>query len=308
MTRHIQPIRRILVATGLTEESVGAVRMAQWLAQTLDAQLHAVHVIAPMSPTQAEAMGSLGDQIETQGREALQRFLDAQGLTQTAQCHVVRGEPEDQIVATGLKTEADLIVIGRWGRGGKKHGALGSIADRVVRRYPLSVLIVEPNFRGPIKNIGVASACADDTNLELERGIELAAALGQDRDAMNHAYHVPAGYHLVSDYDEAVEKLAEVHERIARNQIAAARQAIAADVEVDLEVELGPPHRVLAELAQKTRLDLLITGAHSRTKSADLLLDHVAERIINNAVCNIWAEKNPTETHRLRDLFRHLLD
>lgn len=308
MTRHIQSIRRVLVATGLTEESVGAVRMAQWLAESIGAELHAVHVISPASASQAEAMPEVAGALEAQGREAQERYFEGQGLKAGAQCHVVVGDPQEEIVALGLRLEADLVVIGRWGRGGKKHGALGSIADRVVRRYPLSVLIVSPEFRGPIKNIGVASACADETNLELERGMDLAAALGQDRIAMILAYDVPAGYHLVSDYDEAVEKLGAVHERIARAQIAAAREATGADVEVDLEVELGAPHKVLAELAEKTRLDLLITGAHSRSKPAELLLDHVAERVINDAVCNIWAEKNPTETHRLRDLFRHLLD
>lgn len=308
MAKHVLPIKRVLVATGLTPESVGAVRMARWLADEIGAELHAVHVLVPVSGAHAEAMPGVGAQIEAEGRAALDRFFAEHGLKETAHCHVAVGDPEREIVSLGLSIEADLIVIGRWGRGGKKHGALGSIADRVVRRYPLSVLIVSPEFRGPIKNIGVASACADETNLELERAMELASAFEQDRVAMILAYDVPAGYHLVSDYDEAVEKLGEVHERIAREQIEAARTATGVSVEVDLTVELGAPHKVLSAFAEQTRLDLLITGAHSRTKTADLLLNHVAERIINNATCNIWAEKNPTETHRLRDLFRHLLD
>ena len=33
-----------------------------------------------------------------------------------------------------------------------------------------------------------------------------------------------------------------------------------------------------------------------------------AERIINNATCNIWAEKNPIESKKLLDLFKHLFD
>ncbi len=302
MRNNIQKIRRILVTTGLTEESVGAILMARQLAEELNAALHAVHVIAPVSGAHERAVPGLMEQVERTGREALEAFAKEQGLREFAELHVAVGNPEQEILSLGIHLEADLIVIGRWGKGGPKQGMLGSIAQRVVRRYPLSVLIVEPTYRGSIARIAVASACIDSQNLELERGLELATTLGHDRISMIMAYEVPCGYHLVSDYDEAEAKLREVHEGIARRQIESARANTGATVAVDVVVEVGRPAAVLSAFVEREGVELLVLGAHTRSRPAEIFLDHAAERIINQTNCSIWAEKNPMESHRLRDL------
>lgn len=308
MSKNIQTIKRVLVATGLTEESVGAVLMARWIADRIKAELHAVHVILPASVAQEAAIPGISEEVERTGREALEVFATSHGLRDFAQLHVAIGQAEHEILSLGLEIEADLIVIGRWGKGGPKRGVLGSVAERVVRRYPLSVLIVEPEFRGPVTRIAVASGCEDDTNLELERGLVLAKALGQDRISLIMAYEVPSGYHLVSDYDEAEAKLREVHERMARKQIQVACANSGSTVGVDLTIEVGRPAAVLSAFVEREGIELLVIGAHSRSRPAEVFLDHVAERIINQTKCNIWAEKNPMESQRLRDMLRHIFD
>jgi nucleotide-binding universal stress UspA family protein len=306
--KNIRSIKRILVATGLTQESVGAVLLARWLAESIGARLNAVHVIEPMSEAAASAVPGLAEKVESQGREELEKFALTHGLRDFAELHVAVGLPEHEILSLAAKVEADLIVMGRWGRGGMRPGLLGSNVDRVVRRFPLSVLVVEPEFRGAIEKIGLASACTDDKNLELERGMELASLFGQERISMIMAYEVPAGFHMVSDYEDAETKLAQVHEKIARGQIDKAQQRTGTAVEVDLRLEIGSPSKVLSAFAEAAGLDLLIIGAHSRSKPAELLLDHVAERVLGSATCNIWAEKNPIEEQNLRDVFKRLFD
>lgn len=306
--KHVKPIRRILVGTGLTPESVGAILTSKWLAEKLGAELHAVHVITPISAAAEEAIPGLTDKHAKQAEESLEKFASMYGIRDFAQLHVVRGQPDTEIIKLSTKLDSDLLVMGRYGRGGLKRGVLGSVADRVVRKNPTSVLIVQPEFRGPIERIGVASACADQLNLELERGLDLASRLDIAQIPMIMSYDVPAGYHMVSSYEEASAKLAAVHERIASDQVRRASVGIEPPVAVDIETRLGSPIEVLAKFAEDSELDVLVIGTHSRTAVAELILDNLSEQIVKRANCNIWAEKSVVETQTLRGFFKSLLD
>lgn len=305
---HLRPIRRILVGTGLTGESVGAVHLAHWLSQQLSAELHAVHVITPISATAERAIPGLAARHIAQAEEELEKFAAAHDIRGFAQLHVVKGQPDVEIIRLGMRLDTDLLVIGRYGRGGLKHGILGAVADRVVRKNPTSVLVVQPEFRGPIQKIGVASACEDNLNLELERGLELAARFGLDSVPMIQAYDVPAGYHMVSTYEQASAKLAEVHAKIAAEQVRQAGSRINSPPQVDIQTRLGKPIDVLPQFAEEAHLDLLVIGTHSRTHPAELVLDNLSEQIVKRANCNIWAEKSTIETQTLRGFFKTLLD
>ncbi|MCL4220257.1 MAG: universal stress protein [Phycisphaerales bacterium] len=304
----LRPIRRILVGTGLTVESVGAVLLAHWLSDQLSAELHAVHAISPISPAAEQAIPGLANTHIAQAEEELEKFVAAHNIRDFAQLHVIKGRPAVEIIRLGMKIDADLLVIGRYGRGGLKRGILGAVAERVVRKNPTSVLVVQPEFRGPIQKVGVASACEDNLNLELERGLELASRFGMPTITMIKAYEVPTGYHMVSTYEQASAKLAEVHAKIAQEQVRLASARLGNPPAVEVQTRLGRPIDVLPKFAEDAGLDLLVIGTHSRTQPAELLLDNISEAIVRRANCNIWAEKSPAETQTLRGFFRALLD
>jgi len=56
---------------------------------------------------------------------------------------VVFGRPFERIVEMAVKEEVELIVMGTHGRTGFARLALGSVAERVVRLAPCSVLTVK---------------------------------------------------------------------------------------------------------------------------------------------------------------------
>ncbi|AGB31360.1 UspA domain-containing protein [Natrinema pellirubrum DSM 15624] len=56
--------------------------------------------------------------------------------------NVVTGEPDDRIVAQAAAESVDLIVIGSHGKEGVSRVLLGSVAETVVRRSPVPVLVV----------------------------------------------------------------------------------------------------------------------------------------------------------------------
>lgn len=55
---------------------------------------------------------------------------------------VDRGKPDHRIVAHASEDAYDLIVIGSHGREGLSEALLGSVAERVVRRSPIPVVVV----------------------------------------------------------------------------------------------------------------------------------------------------------------------
>jgi nucleotide-binding universal stress UspA family protein len=53
----------------------------------------------------------------------------------------VHGTPLQEIIDTAKATGADLIIMGTHGRTGLHHVLVGSVAEKVVRLAPCSVLV-----------------------------------------------------------------------------------------------------------------------------------------------------------------------
>ncbi|AXR77411.1 Nucleotide-binding protein, UspA family [Natrarchaeobaculum sulfurireducens] len=56
--------------------------------------------------------------------------------------HLSSGKPDQEIIDTAVDEEFDAIVIGSHGREGVSRVLLGSVAERVVRRAPIPVIVV----------------------------------------------------------------------------------------------------------------------------------------------------------------------
>ncbi len=90
-------------------------------------------------------------QATEEGKLATYR-VDAQrlGAAEVA-TRLARGEPWDQIVSAAREDAAvDLIVMGTHGRTGLRRALIGSVAERVVRHAPCTVMVVRaPQTRQP---------------------------------------------------------------------------------------------------------------------------------------------------------------
>ena len=57
---------------------------------------------------------------------------------------IISGDPDAQILKT-IETEGiDLVIMGTHGRKGLEHTILGSVAENVVRKSPVPVLVINP--------------------------------------------------------------------------------------------------------------------------------------------------------------------
>jgi nucleotide-binding universal stress UspA family protein len=149
---------KILVAVDESETSHHALQQAIELARKLSATLRMIHVldmswlvIGPEVAIDTEAMSAARRGV---GENTIATARDtARAAGFEAEDALIETETPIQQVAEAIAKEAsrwgaDLVVLGTHGRRGFQHLMLGSVAERVVRRSVVPVLLI-PSLQAP---------------------------------------------------------------------------------------------------------------------------------------------------------------
>lgn len=128
------------------DEAIGVAKVHSALLEIAHAiDEHLVHVFHSGGVTTSNA-NQLKDALESGGKGVLNRALEqAQAAGVNARIHMLRGHGEhtDDLIAEAVKSSgADLLVVGSHGRRGVRRLLLGSVAENLVRKVGISVLIV----------------------------------------------------------------------------------------------------------------------------------------------------------------------
>jgi nucleotide-binding universal stress UspA family protein len=124
-------VKKILYPTDFSSYSNQAYFHALGLAETYGASLTVAYVHAPGSP---------GDKAHQ--REQLEQIRPVNAKIPVS--HVVlEGDPGAEIARYAADAGIDVIVIGTHGRTGVDRLVMGSVAERVMREAPCSVLVVK---------------------------------------------------------------------------------------------------------------------------------------------------------------------
>ncbi len=128
---------RMVVALDLSQYSDVVIEHAFDLAARHDAcDIHVVVVHEPDATIEDEKQ-----QLVTLTRDKLQTFRAAEHDWQL-RLHVRTGDIADQIGALAGEAQADVIVIGRFGRH-PVHRRIGGVTERVLAQAPCSTLVVQ---------------------------------------------------------------------------------------------------------------------------------------------------------------------
>ncbi len=134
--------RRILVTLDGSVRSEGVIPQVRDLARCLKAEVRLLRVAVVQTPVG-------GDPVDAQVRglaeaqayvDAWARRLSADDLRVTAAIRI--GDPAAQILDHAAAHEVDLIAMATHGRGGLSRLLVGSVAETVLRRATLPVLLV----------------------------------------------------------------------------------------------------------------------------------------------------------------------
>jgi nucleotide-binding universal stress UspA family protein len=153
--------KHILLATDGSAASRHAARMAAQLAHEHAARLTALFVVDPypylgigqVNPLGFQAYMAHAQEHAAQAHaeiDALCRQEDRQVNLQVRMAEDVT--PASGIVQTARELQVDLIVIGSHGRSGLSRLMLGSVANQVVARSPVPVLVVRRFSAAPARS------------------------------------------------------------------------------------------------------------------------------------------------------------
>lgn len=138
----------ILCPIDFSESTQRVLDVGASIADRFAARIHLVHVwrLPTVGVLDGVAMVPAAAEIElltTSLKEELARA--AETITHprdSVRTHLVQGDAALEIVEIAAKNGCDLIVIGTHGRTGLAHLVMGSVAEHVVRRARVPVLVV----------------------------------------------------------------------------------------------------------------------------------------------------------------------
>ncbi len=148
-------VRKMMVPVAFSRFSRGLFNYAVDLAMALDAELLVVHVINERDIEAVERISSYGYAVDTEEylREIMERREEK--LNELVKdCPMPRermrfiskvGKPAVELLRLAVKENVDMIVMGIKGRTDLRHAFTGSVAEKLFRRSPVTIV----SYRDP---------------------------------------------------------------------------------------------------------------------------------------------------------------
>jgi nucleotide-binding universal stress UspA family protein len=204
-----------------------------------------------------------------------------------AHLETVVGNPAEQILEVAQQLGAGMIVMTTHGRGAIGRWRFGSVADEVMRRATIPVLIIHP--RGP-QAIGAASirrlVVPLDGSPLAEAALPIAAALAEELDVPVHLVTVigatgSMAVELASaafDGQLFAESIEELRLQAEGLLVRAAERLEDRGITTTWDVCNGPPFIAIGNATREG--DVIVMASHGRRGAARWLLGSVAEQLI----------------------------
>ena len=145
----VRDLHTIFVAVDNSDPANAAAELATELAISNGGRLVIEHVVdedalSDQTATLGSYVSDIQDEWEREGRTLVQSVAERaeRSGVREVEADVVFGNPVDEIVARSEAAKAHLIAIGTHGRRGLSRLAMGSVAESVVRRSRIPVVIV----------------------------------------------------------------------------------------------------------------------------------------------------------------------
>ena len=143
-------IRKILFPCDLTDNSRKILPYVLSISEKYDSMIYLLHVVrdvikwgtfyAPRfswEQCQKEALEHAEKEMQKVCNEQMKGCLNFQRI-------VLSGDAVEQILKTIESEGIDLVIMGTHGRRGLEHTVIGSVAENIIKKSPVPVLIINP--------------------------------------------------------------------------------------------------------------------------------------------------------------------
>ncbi len=289
--------RNVLVGLSLTDRDKNVLRYAGLVCRMAGSErVKFAHLFrAPMTHGEyfPDAMPDLPvsvGEMEQDLRSSVHRwFRGPRGIDVT--CTVEDGNPLYELLNKARSQDIDLLVVGQDRRG-------SSMAEKLARKAPCSVLIVPPDTEPAIGRILAPVDFSDRSADALDVAVAFADAAGGAAIRCLNVYGAPSGYY------KSGKTLEEISE-LLRQGAEARFKTFAAGIDFRgltptfESVMADDISGAIVEDAGRTNADLIAVGTRGRSDSAAVLLGSVAEEVIRSAQAPVVAVKRKGATLRL---------
>ncbi|WP_420475737.1 universal stress protein [Noviherbaspirillum sp. ST9] len=287
-------LKHILAATDFSAPARHAAARAAVIAASHGATLDLVHV-ASLSPLErferivAGIPHDLAHRVVQDARDELDTLAAAlrqqHGVTPSA--HVATGTVLEELRASALALDTDLIVLGARGTSFMQHLLIGSTAERMVSKSQRPMLVVKQapheEYRSVLVPIDLSAASLP--------ALLLARTMAPRADiVLLHAYEVPFEGKLryagvdeqTFDYYQGAARL-DAGDRLEQLCLAAGFSP----GQVRGMVLHGRPLQHILEQEQELECDLIVMGKHGDSALEDLLLGSVTKHVLAQSQCDV---------------------
>jgi len=291
---------KLLCPLDFSHGSEFALFYANKLAETIDAEVHCVHVIdpTPYGTLMEGAYVSSGsvqasiDRIEEHVKEEFNKTLDKYELLHLeAQGHFLHGDPAQEVIKLADELEVEYIVMATHGRTGFDNWVFGSTCEKIVRLSHVPIITLKhPTDECSVKDVHVAfdrilcpldfsdfskKALGPATDLCRRFGATLVLAHAVDNRLEYPLLEPGLGMQSMDHFETDANKYLD--------EIASGIEGIT----VETLVESGNPYKVLVDIMDNDAIDFVVMTTHGYRGLTHLLLGSNAERLVKLAPCPV---------------------
>lgn len=271
-------LRRLLVATDLSDQADLALRRAAQLSTEHNALMTALHVLP------ADLVAGAGVDVVEFARACLGVHLHQHTGTTPVVAVVCQGRVVDEIVVEAVERGADLLVVGAHGEHWRA-GSLGSTPENLLRVSEVPVLVV----RAPVERTYRRVVLAVDRSPVAAEAARTANALTPHAEHLVVHCAAVVGETLLRMHGATDEDVAQLR-RVSTDQVRRHIEGLAGELAPAPDhvlVESGRPQNRLAQLARRCGADLVALGTGGRSAWGHALLGSVAQHVLREAPADV---------------------
>lgn len=282
----MKPMQSLLAAVDDSGASRHAAERAAMLTAAHGAELHLLQVLPQTLLDDLRlwlgADHAAQEQLRANAVSRLNRLAsDLNALAgKPVKANVAEGALLQSIVETAEAVAADLMVLGSRGSGVLSRLALGSTAERMLRRTTRPMLVVRQKPRAAYQRLLIAVDFSrwSEPTLALARRLAPAARL-----TLIHVYQVPfEGKLRLAGVDESsIERYREQARRTTQAGIRDLATRIGLrETDYDTVIVEGDAGRLILDHEEEQDADLIVLGKHGRSAAEELLLGSVTKQVL----------------------------